>query len=167
MKENKILKYSLVLAAVIVANLFFNYALQLILESPDREDYFPVRTDNQHLCIEGGGEWIDSSEIDPGPKSGGYCDTENLYKKYDEEKEEYEKKAFIALIVIGIVLFITSIFVKGNSAITSALALTALLDFVVASIRYWQYSDELLKVVILFIALIVIFYLIIRKFKDK
>jgi hypothetical protein len=167
MKENKILKWALILSAVIVANLFFNYGLQLAFDGPDRDDYFPGRNDSQELCVEKGGEWIESTQVDSGPKAGGYCDTKNLYEEYDAAREDYEKKVFIALISIGVILLIASVIVKSNGAATSALALTAFIDFIVASIRYWQYSDELLKVGILFIALIVIFYLIVKKFRNS
>lgn len=178
MGENKILKWSLILAAVIVANLFFNYALSLTFDGPSRDEFCPFEKTSQVIetkeeCEAEDGIWnpqvpkpayIDDVQRE----SFGYCD---LYSKcsnaFLEAKKEYEKKVFIALVIIGVVLFVGSILVKRNSAITSALAITALVDLVVASIRYWQFSDELLKVSILFVALIIIFYLIVKKFKDK
>lgn len=153
MKENKVLKWSLILSAVIVANLFFNYSLQLAFDGPDYNDFCEPRI----ALLE------KSSEQN--------LQEENLYyekcnEDYRSAKEDFEQKVFISLISIGVIVLIASVIIK-NQVLTSALALTAFLDFIIASIRYWQYSDELLKVSILFIALLIIFYLIVKKFKNS
>ena len=167
MKENKILKWTLILSAVILSNLFFNYSLQLAFNVPEYDNFCPGRMDSQDLCEEKGGEWVSSSsENEPVFRGGNYCDTKDCYEKYDTAREEYAKKVFISLIAIGVFVLIISFIVK-NTVLTSALALTALLNFVIASFRYWQYSDELLKVAILFVALVTIFYMIVKKFKHS
>lgn len=166
MKENKILKWALILSAVIIANLFFNYSLQLAFNAPDYDDFCPNRVDSQQLCEEKGGEWVNQGQDENLGKGFDYCDTKDCYEKYDEAREDYEQKVFIALISIGVIILIASVLIK-NQVLTSALALTAFLDFIIAAIRYWQYSNELLKIGILFIALVVIFYLIIKKFRDS
>ncbi len=174
MKENKILKWSLILSIVIVANLFFNYALSLTLNSPNHDDFCPFEKTSQvvetkQACEQADGIWNPVKSIDQkviGPE--GYCD---LYSKcsnaYQEANKVYEQKVFIALVVIGVIILIASFFVKSNLVLGSAFALTAVLDFVIASMRYWGYADELLKVIILFIALATLIYLAIRKFKDR
>lgn len=93
--------------------------------------------------------------------------TKECNDNYQLARENYEKKVFVSLISIGVVLLIASVIIKNNSAVTAALSLTAFLNFVIASMRYWRYSDETLKVGILFVALVVIFYLIVKKFKEK
>lgn len=178
MKENKILKWALILSAVIVANLFFNYALSLSFNGPNRDEFCPFEKtsqviDTKEACEEADGIWNPQTPkpvyIDDVQRENfGYCD---LYSKcentYMDALKIYEKKVFIALVIIGVILFVISIFVKNNSAVTSALAITGLLDLIVASVRYWQFSDELLKVSILFVALVVIFYLIVKKFRES
>ncbi len=174
MKENIILKWSLILAIVIVANLFFNYSLSLTLNSPDHEEFCPFEKTSQTIenktqCEQSDGIWNSNQRIEEQKNvPAGYCD---LYLKcnnrYEDAAKIYEQKVFIALIIIGVVILIASFFVTSNMVLGSALALTAVLDLVVASIRYWRYSDELLKVGILFIALIALVYMTIRKFKDR
>lgn len=171
MKENKILKWSLILSIVIVANLFFNYSLSLVLNSPDREAYCPFEKtsqviETQQQCEEADGIWNPGRAIDQNIKPAGYCD---LYSKCQNEfqkvNESYEQKVFIALVVIGVIVLIASFFVGSNFVLGSSFALTAVLSLVIASIRYWQYADEILKVSILFIALVALVYLAIKKFR--
>lgn len=171
MKENKILKWALILSIIIIANLFFNYSLSLTLNSPDHEQFCPIEKtsqniDTKEMCEKEDGIWNQNTtglKTDP----AGYCD---LYTKcnlkYEEVDKAYEQKVFIALVVIGLIVLSASFLVNSNPVLGSAFALTAVLDFVIASIRYWSYSDELLKVGILFIALIVLIYLAVRKFKN-
>lgn len=174
MTENKILKWSLILSIVIVANLFFNYSLSLTLNSPKHEEYCPFEKTSQVVetreqCDAADGIWNPAQLNNPEMKPiGGYCD---LYSKcsnaFEEANKVYEQKVFVALVVIGVLILIASLFLKSNSLLVSAFALTAVLNFIIATMRYWRYSDELLKVAILFIALIVLIYMAIRKFKDR
>ncbi len=176
MKENIVLKWSLILSIVIVANLFFNYTLSLVFDAPTYEQYcysqekpsMPIQ--DRAMCEQGGGRW------EPAPRPGttsyedpsGFCDMfAKCQKSYEDANKAYEQKAFIALVVIGVVILAASLFVKSNLVLSSALSLTAVLDFIIASMGYWRYADELLKVVILFFALATLIYLVLKKFKDK
>jgi uncharacterized membrane protein YdbT with pleckstrin-like domain len=155
MKENKVAKWALILSAVIVANLFFNYSLSLLFETPQYDqycerDFYPTKLD------------ATPQELETQREEMKECND-----AWSDAREENAKKVFVSLISIGVIVLILSAIVKNNSTITSALALTAFLNFIIASLRYWSYSDQLLKVVILFIALIIIFYIIVKKFKDK
>jgi hypothetical protein len=172
MKENKILKWALILSIVIVANLFFNYTLSLVLNSPDRDVFCPFEKTSQIIeskeqCEQNNGIWNPGQSIEKSIKPLGYCD---LYSKcnnqFEEANKAYEQKVFVALVVIGVLVLAISFFMKSNTVLVSSFALTAVLDLVIASMRYWRYSDELLKVVILFIALAALIYLAIKKFRD-
>lgn len=172
MKQNKILKWSLILSIVIVANLFFNYSLSLVLNSPDREAFCPFEKtsqviDNKEQCEQADGIWNPGQQVyEKTIQPIGYCD---LYSKcenrYQEVNKLYEQKVFIALMIIGVVVLVSSFFIGSNIVLGSAFALTAVLDLIIASVRYWQYSDKILKVVILFIALASLVYLAVKKFK--
>lgn len=173
MKENKILKWAVILSIVIIANLFFNYSLSLTLNSPEYDQFCSIEKTTKNLetkdaCEKEDGIWTPIPAPGSGIQTTGQCD---LYTKcnlkYQEADKVYEQKVFIALVVIGVVVLAASFFVNTNPVLGSAFALTAVLDFVVASIRYWSYSDELLKVGILFIALVALIYLAVKKFKDK
>jgi len=173
MKENKILKWSLILAIIIVANLFFNYSLSLILNSPEYEEFCPFEKtskviETKQICEQSDGIWNPSQQVyEKTIQPVGYCDlTSKCSNVYQEASKSYEQKVFIALVVIGVIVLILSIVLKSSLVLSSAFALTAVLDLVIASMRYWQYSDDVLKVGILFVALVALIYLAIRKFKD-
>ncbi len=155
MKENKILKWSLILSAVIIANMFFNYSLSLIFNEPKYENFCEM---NQRF------DYVEMTDQERKLDAKSYQECNDNFQL---ARENYEEKIFLSLIPIGIILLIASALIKNNSTIVSSLALTGLLDLVIASVRYWRYSDELIKVSILFIALVVIFYLIVKKFKDS
>lgn len=177
MQENKILKWSLVLAIVIVANLFFNYSLSLIFNGPNYDEFCPFEKtskiiEEQSKCEESDGIWNSDKSIAPiesrEMKYAGYCDlTSKCNNSFQEATKVYEKKVFISLVIIGAIVLIASAFLVGNVVLGAALPLVAVLDLIIASIRYWEYSDELLKVCILFIALVALVYLAIKKFKEK
>jgi len=174
MKDNKILKWSLILSIVIVANLFFNYALSLGLNSPNRETFCPFDKTSQVIetkdsCEQSDGIWNPTPQIyEKTVQPVGYCDLySKCENKYQDANKIYEQKVFVALVIIGVIVLTASFFIKNNAVLISSLALTSVLDFIVASVRYWQYSDKLLKVIILFIALAVLVYLAIKKFKEK
>lgn len=172
MQENKILKWSLILAIIIVANLFFNYSLSLIFNGPNYDEFCTFEKtskviEDKTTCEQSDGIWnpnqfAKNSEIQP----NGYCDLNSKCSNtFQEAVKVYEKKVFVSLVIIGAVVLIASVFVAGNAVLAASLPLIAVLDLIIASIRYWQYSDELLKVAILFIALVALIYLAIKKFK--
>ncbi len=172
--ENKILKWGLILSIVIVANLFFAYSLSLILNGPNHDEFCPFEKTSQiiedkNTCEQQDGIWNPGEVIDQNQKikSAGYCD---LYSKCSHQFEEankiYEKKVFIALIAIGVLVLISSLVFKNNAVLSVAIPIIAVLDFVIASIRYWRYSDELLKISILFLALVALIYFAVKKFKN-
>lgn len=175
-KQNKkysgILKWSLILSIIIVLNLFYNVSLDLIFDRPQYDDFCTVERVAKNLqseqqCLENGGSWTAYIDVVDN-KPSGYCDEHySCRNDFDDAREEYEKKVFISLIGLGLITFIISLLIKSNSVISSALAIAAVLDFVIASMRYWSSAEELLKVLILVIALIILFYLSIKKFSDK
>jgi hypothetical protein len=174
MQENKILKWSLVLAIVIVANLFFNYSLSLIFNGPNYDEFCSFEKTSKVIndkatCESSDGIW-NPNQFPKSPEFQleGYCDLNSKCNNaFQEATKVYEKKVFISLVIIGAVVLIASAFLVGNVVLGAALPLVAVLDLIIASIRYWQYSDELLKVCILFIALVALVYLAIKKFKEK
>ena len=63
--ENRIGRWSVILGIMIVLNLFFNYALSLVYESPEYNNFCPMEQvvtipDNQTECTDKGGQWTDN-----------------------------------------------------------------------------------------------------------
>jgi hypothetical protein len=173
MKENKILKWSLILSIIIVANSFFAYSLSLILDAPKYQEYCTFEQtskiiETKELCEQEDGIWNPASRNQFIAEPVGYCD---LYSKCDNEYQkalaEYSEKVFIALILIGVAVLIASYFVKNNSVLNFAFSITAVVNFIIASLRYWSFAEEYLRVIILFFALATLIYFAAKKFKNN
>ncbi len=144
--QSKILKWSVILGIVIVANLFINYSLSLAYSEPSYNDFCPqtygvspADISQQNIC------------------SDNFTTAEN----------NYQAKVFGTLVVIGAVLIIVSFFLKINSVVSTSLSLSGILALVIASFRYWSSAYGWVRVIILGLALIALIYLAMRKFKNE
>ncbi len=176
----KVVKWALILGIIIVLNLFINYSLSLIYNAPVYENYCkldtsPVRSviDTPEKCTNIGGQWTPNAYYSEKPiptdikEPKGYCDEQFTCRTaFDDANKKYEKSVFVSLVVIGVIIMIVSVFMT-QEVLALALSLGAVLDFVVASIRYWSFADNLLKVVILGVALIGLIWIAIKKFNSK
>jgi hypothetical protein len=168
MYKSPAIKWFIILAIIIVANMLFNYGLAGVFEKPNfdsvcsEEELLEEYSDSQK-CIQDGGKWETTFVEDLGIEVN-YCD------KYDHcnglleaERTEYEQKSFVALVSVGIVILVISLLVKIPT-LSIAFALTAFVDFVFATIRYWEYSNETIKIGILFVALLVLIFIAITRY---
>ncbi|MFA6515431.1 MAG: hypothetical protein WCT42_04210 [Candidatus Paceibacterota bacterium] len=176
--QSKVLKWSLIVGIVIVINLFFNYALSLVYKNPTFEAFCPntsqiVKTiDNQESCVAAGGQWNGNnySQVVPVEKTApqGYCDQQFTCRgSYDSAQKIYDRNVFITLVILGAFCVAIGNFLMGNMLISVALSLAGVLSFIVASMRYWSSADDLIKVIILAIALGILVWVAIKKFKNN
>jgi len=144
--QSKLLKWSLILGIVIVANLFINYSISLVLTEPSYNDFCPqtytvspADVAQQNIC------------------SNNYTAAEN----------NYQAEVFIILVIVGVILVILSFILKTNSVISTSLSLSGILTLVIASFRYWSSAYGWVRVIILGLALAALIYLALRKFKNE
>ncbi|NVN96841.1 hypothetical protein HXX01_01185 [Candidatus Nomurabacteria bacterium] len=172
-KQSNFVKVSIIIAIVIVMNLFFNYAVSLVYKEPVMDSYIkPTQVveaiTTKEKCVSVGGQWSENAYPNPDMKGKtevqGYCN-ENYTKQlnYDAARKVYEKKVFITLIVLGILSLISGGFI-AISVLSIAFAWGGVLSLIIASIRYWSQADNLAKVVILAIALGILIWLAVKKF---
>jgi hypothetical protein len=181
--QSKVLKWSLVIGIVIVINLFFNYALSLAYKSPKFEVFCPAAqvnkvVDNQNACVMAGGQWNENiynavnttptSEIKGVTTPLGYCNLQfTCQNNYQAAQKIYDRNVFITLVILGALCVAIGTLLKINGVISIALSLAGVLSFVVASMRYWTSADDLIKVIILAIALAILIWVAIKKFKNN
>jgi hypothetical protein len=172
-KPNKFLQWALTISIVIVLNMFFNYALSLIYKAPEYDQFIkPAQIieniDTKEKCLSIGGQWTENinynEDMKSSPKQIGWCDPEYTNRNnYESARKIYERNVFITLIVLGVVTLAISFYV-GLALLATAFSWGGVLSIVIASIRYWSIADNLLKVIILAIALGVLIYLAVKKF---
>ncbi len=180
-KQSRVLKWSLIIGVVIVLNLFFNYAISLIYPSPEYQKFCP---DEQVIsppatktqCVAIGGQWTENTYpkgepivegVKQPPQVQGYCNpTYTCQKNYDAVRKVYERNVFVALIILGIISLLCGMFLKIGQAVSVGLSFGGVLSLVIASMRYWSEAGNMLRVVILAIALIALIWVGVKKFQD-
>lgn len=174
--HTKFSKWALIIGIVIVLNLFFNYTLSLVYSEPKYEDYIKqsqvvesIKTKEE--CLSLGGQWTESQQIEPINKGEevveGWCDQNYTNQKnYDNARKIYERNGFIALVILGVLSLALGMFVS-NGVLVLAFAFGGVLSFIIASMRYWSLAEKGIRVCILFVALVVLIWLAIKKFNQK
>ena len=170
-KQSSFVGISIIMAIVVVMNMFFNYAVSLVYKEPVMDSFIkPTQVietiTTKDKCISVGGQWSENATpVEKGKTEvSGYCN-ENYTKQlnYDAARKVYEKKVFITLIVLGIVSLIAGGFI-AISILSIAFAWGGVLSLIIASMRYWSQADNLAKVIILALALGILIWLAIKKF---
>ena len=172
-KQSHFVKISIVIAIVIVMNLFFNYAVSLVYREPVMDSFIKnaqvieiITTKDK--CVSVGGQWSENAIPSPLEKGKtqveGYCN-ENYTNQinYDNTRKVYEKKVFITLIILSIIFLISAGFLT-ISILSVSFAWGGVLSLIIASIRYWSQADNLAKVIILGLAFGILIWLAIKKF---
>jgi len=179
-KYSSVVKWSLIIGIVIVINLFLNYAISLVYSSPDYNNYCKQEqviepVDNKETCVDKGGQWngndlgrmISSPDGVTVPKSLGYCDLQFTCRNdYEAASKIYNRNIFIALVVLGVILVALSFALAFNTILSVSFSMGGILSIIIASMRYWSDADNLVRVLILFFALVALIYFAVRKFKN-
>src|SRR3989344_111804 len=175
-KTSRVFKWSLIAGIVIVLNLFFNYTLSLIYKEPDYVKFCPNEQviepiTSREQCLAKGWQWSENiypKSAPSQPRIQGYCDQQFTCRNdYEAARKSYDRNVFVTLVVLGVLSVIAGIFLKNNILLGQALSLAGVLSFIVASIRYWSSADNLLKVIILAVALVLLIWVALKKFRDQ
>ena len=174
-KTSRVVKWSLIIAIVIVINLFFNYSLSVIYKSPQynnfcKDSQVTETITTQQQCLAVGGQW-NQSTIAPAPAGKTapditfYCNPDfTCSQNYTNAQNTYDRNVFITLVALGVIIVLLSFALKNNEVLSSSFAIGGVLSFIVASARYWSSANDLIKMIILGIALVILIYLAYRKF---
>jgi len=175
-KKSNILKWALILGIMVVVNLFFNFAIATIYDSPEYSNFCENKQvvelyETQNECVAVGGQWNENrgfTKIDPRgievPTSivdvpAGYCNVNfTCGQEFSEARSVYDRNVFIVLTIIGAALIIGSVLLVGVEAVSMGLALGGVLSLVIGTMRYWSNMDEYLRVIVLGLALIALIW---------
>lgn len=170
-KSSKFVQVSIIIAIVIVINLFSNYAVSLVYKEPIYENFIKPTQVVENIatkekCISIGGQW--SENVYPADKGqtkvDGYCNADYTNQlNFQKAKDSYEKKVFITLIIFGVLLLALAGFMSIQ-ILSISFAWGGVLSLIIASIRYWSSADTLFKVIILALALALLIWLAVKKF---
>lgn len=167
------MKWSLVIGIVIVTNLFFNYAISLVYKAPEYKEYFRQEQvvptlDTKEDCIAVGGQWNEQwvpKSSEPKTVWAGYCDPNfTKQQQYEAAMKDYNRTIFIALVVLGVISLVGGTLLV-NAVLSLAFSWAGVLSLFIASVRYWSDANNILKVLILAVALGALIWTAVRKFK--
>lgn len=174
LNTEKGIRYALVIGIIIVLNLFFTYAFALMYEAPEWDDFCAVETrgqfNSQAECEAVGGLWQDyTTPVREGERElTGFCDaTYTCQQEFQSAHEEYNKYAFIFMLIVGVAALTAGSFVAGSSVVSLGLTYGGVLSLIIAALRYWGDANNLVKLFILAVALGVLLWLGAKKFNDK
>ncbi|MCX6754729.1 MAG: hypothetical protein NTU81_02785 [Candidatus Nomurabacteria bacterium] len=172
--EKKSLKFvhvSIIVAIVIVINLLSNYAVSLVYNEPSYDTFIKPTQIVEDIkikdkCIAVGGQWSENAyPTEKGqPKVEGYCNVNYTNQlNYDKARASYEKKVFITLTILGVLLIALAGFLSIE-ILSVSFAWAGVLSLLIASMRYWSLADGIAKVVILTLALAMLIWIAVKKF---
>jgi len=174
--QSRFVKVSLIVAIVIVMNLFFNYSISFVYNEPTYDQFIKstqvvIEIKDKDVCVGVGGQWTENSYIpekpimkSDAPLQKGYCDQNYTNQKnYEEARKIYERNVFITLVILGIISIVVGSFVT-LSILSISLSWGGVLSLVIASMRYWNSADKLIKVLILAAALGTLIWVAVKRF---
>lgn len=85
---------------------------------------------------------------------------------FQTAENDYSRNVFVTLVILGALLVLIGNFMKGNAVIANGLSLAGVLSFIIASMRYWSYASDVLHLAILAVALALLFWIAVKKFKN-
>lgn len=180
-KTVKIIKWALVLAILIVLNLFINYSVSLVYKEPKFENFCPMEKFNKvytskDMCVADGGMWTESTApIDikspTAPVTGqtitGYCNaTYTCQQNYDDARSVYNRNVFIILVVLGVVVLALGAFLTASSVVSLGLSFGGVLSLIIGAARYWSDMHDIVRVIVLACALGALIWIGVRKIKE-
>lgn len=176
-------KAGIVLGIIIVLNLFVNFGVATFYNAPKYDDFClaerrAVSYDSKERCEKTGGLWTENQnfkDIKPAPsrtdsvisEPSGWCDIDySCRKDFETADNLYKRNVFIILAVLGVIFLISGFFITSQSILSVAFTYGGLLSVVVGTIRFWSEMDDYLRFIMLGVALFILIWIAIKKFKN-
>ncbi len=169
--------YAVIVAIVIVLNLFFSYAISLVYKAPSYDAYVPTSQviqpiGSQAECLAVGGQWIATPQ--PETVSGtkttavlGSCDPNyTKEQQYMAAQTAYSRNVFIILVVLGVASLLLGAFFS-SMILSTAFSWGGVLSLFIASVRYWSEASGFVKLIVLAAALVVLIWVALKKIEKK
>lgn len=181
MKNINFKKLVVVLAIIIVLNLFFNYGIKTFYDGPKFEDFCSkALTSKQYStkdeCESAGGFWTSNPDFaKPAPlpeiadtRVAGWCDVYyKCQKEYEDVRAVYNRNVFLILIGAGIVSIVLGFIITQSEAVALGFSFGGVISLIVGTIRFWSDMDDYLRFIILGLALAILIWIGVKKLKDK
>ncbi len=158
-------KHNLLAVAIAIIFAFFvGYGIEVFHDSPEYEDFCPdlFEVVDEKSCLEAGGIW-NANHVPKGER--GLCSNKMKCREpYQDAQEGHDKIVFIVSLIAGIIAVITALQLRKD-VVSQGLLLGAVFLILYGTMRYWTHANDVLKFVLLGIALAILIWLAYRKLK--
>lgn len=172
----KVLKWTLAVAMVIVANLFFYYVIATVYREPKFESFCPtqpVTYIDAVSCVGAGGQWTNNQltpvQVTDAIKASqplGWCDANfTCNNNYTHAHSIYNRNVFIILIVLSLAVLTLGIFLPIE-VLSLGFSWSGVVSLIIASGRYWSDADNWMRVIILAVALALLIWVAVKRFRE-
>lgn len=171
-----ILKWALAIAIIIVLNLFFHYVIATFYVEPKFENFCPnpnTVLNDAVTCVNYGGQWTNNqlspkqiTEAVKGGEALGWCDANfTCNKNFNEAHSVYNRNVFVVLIILSLAVLALGVFVPIE-VLSLGFSWAGVVSLIIASAQYWSDANNWIRLVILVLALILLIWLAIKKFRS-
>lgn len=176
--HSAIIKWAFIIGITIVTNLFLVYLVDVFYDTPDYLTFCPDKQVNRAIesesaCVDIGGQWNESAPVKTMtpesvmPVSGNYCNTTYAcQKQYEEAMKVYNRNVFVVFVIVGILLLLGSVSFAGSEVLSLAFSFGGVLAFLIGATRYWSDMDDIVRVLILGVALASLIFMAWKKFRE-
>jgi hypothetical protein len=178
-KKLDIIKWALIVGIAIVVNLFIFYLVDALYKEPIYTDFCPERQVNKLIeseaaCLEVGGQWNENIDVQKPvelqmypTRPIGYCNIDyTCNKQFEDVVKVYNRNVFVVFVVAGILLLAGSAYLGGAEAVSLGLSFGGVISLIIGSMRYWSDMNDILRVIVLGVALAALIYVAWKKFQD-
>lgn len=178
-KRSVILKWVFIAGITIMINLFLAYLVDALYKAPRYADFCPNRQVNRVIeseaaCLAVGGQWNENADFkippperSPSVTPAGYCNPDyTCAKGFEEKTNVYNRNFFLVFVVVGILLLIGSVYLRGAEAIALGLSFGGVLALIIGSLRYWSDMQEAWRVTLLGVALAWLLVIAWKRFRE-
>ncbi|HIJ11959.1 TPA: hypothetical protein HA278_07920 [Candidatus Woesearchaeota archaeon] len=146
------------LAIALIFVLFVGYGIEVFHDNPDYPDLHHVITEEN--CTEQQGKWVQSPKFE-GQETRGFCEVGDQFK---ENRTRHDKIVFIVSIIVGLGAVIVGMVLRKDAISTGVLG-GGVLTILYGTIRYWDHASDILKFILLGVALAVLIWVGYTKLK--
>ncbi len=170
---SKIKKWFLAAGIAIIFTLFVNYGISTFFHAPDYNKYCSrnqteLNYSSKNACISSGGQWTSNIRYEKPVPAGyqtGYCDIDFTCRNMFESAQKiYDDRSFVVMVIAGLAGLILGVVVTTES-VSSGFLLGGILNLFFATVKYWDRFSDVIRFVLLGIALAVLVWIGYKKLK--
>jgi len=163
------------LAIALLLAFFIGYGIEVFHDGATYEDFCSPRVyeaRNETACQEQNGTWRAYPEpVPPTAKpieyQSGNCETPySCQEEYTNAATTHDRIVFIVAVIAGLIAVVMGSILK-HEVVSTGLIGGGVLSMLYGTIRYWQHANNILKFILLGIALGVVIWIAIKKIKER